>query len=84
MNDFLLALVVLVALFNAVASILVLRAKYFSGAQKRNQLILIWLVPVVGSLLCLLVMRETNRTAKPSSKSSTPTASNPGIGSYYD
>lgn len=84
MNGFLLALLALVILFNVVASMLVLRAKYFDRTQKRNQLVLIWLLPVIGSLLCFFVIRETNRTAKPSSKSSAGSASTPGIGSYYD
>ena len=84
MNSLLLALVITVAMLNVVTSVLVVREKVFKGSQKRNQIVLIWLLPVVGSLLCLFVIRETNQSAKACSKSSPPTAGMPGIGSYYD
>ena len=37
---------------NAAASILVLRSKLFSAAQRNRQLALIWLVPAVGAVVC--------------------------------
>ena len=70
--------------FNVVASVLVLRAKFYDRAQKRNQLALIWLLPMVGSVLCLFVIRETSRSAKRSSNSTPPSESIPGIGSHFN
>ena len=84
MNNVLLVPIIIVAVLNLVTSILVLRAKIFKREEKRYQFFLVWLLPLVGSLLCLFVMRETFRAAKPSSKTNAPTESPPGIGSYYD
>lgn len=84
MNGVLLSLLGLVLLTNVVASVLVLRAKFFDRAQKRNQLFLIWLLPMIGSLLCLFVIRETNRTVKRSSDSNVQPDSVTGVRYYSD
>lgn len=84
MGNIYLVLGALALALNVVASVLVFRAKFYDRAQKRNQLALIWLVPMFGSLLCLLVIRETNRSGKRASNSTPPSESIPGIGSYFN
>ncbi|MCA9233128.1 MAG: hypothetical protein KDA57_20950 [Planctomycetales bacterium] len=39
-------------LLNAVASIVVLRSRLFTGSQRARQLALIWLVPAIGAVMC--------------------------------
>ena len=50
--DLILLLGVGVALINIAASVMVLRVSAFSASQRLLQLLLIWLVPVLGSVIC--------------------------------
>jgi uncharacterized membrane protein YgcG len=47
-----LLLVAVVILINAFASVVVLRVPVFSSSQRLLQLALIWLVPVIGAVIC--------------------------------
>lgn len=47
-----LLLVVVVALINIAASVVALRAAAFSPSQRMLQLGLIWLVPIIGAIVC--------------------------------
>lgn len=44
--------IVVVALINIVASVMVLRVPVFSPSQRLLQLGVIWLVPIIGAVVC--------------------------------
>ena len=48
-----LVLVAVVALINVAASVAVLRASAFAPSERSLQLALIWLVPVLGAIICM-------------------------------
>ena len=48
-----LLLVAVVAVVNVVASVVVLRAPVFSLSQRLLQLGFIWLVPIIGAVVCM-------------------------------
>ena len=50
----------LVVLFNVYASFLIRRAEGFEHSQKRNQLLLVWLVPLVGALIVAIFHTATS------------------------
>ena len=82
MDTLLIVIIAFWALLNSIACLFVQRANLYTASQKRNQIILVWCFPFFGSLLCLFVLRETNRKVKRSSFSNSPMASPPGVGSY--
>ena len=84
MDQFATIVIVVALLLNFVATILVWRSSSYTTQQKRIQTLLIWLLPFLGALLCLIVMRETRRRATAASKSNSPHESPPGVGSHYD
>jgi len=50
--------VLAIALANAAASWAVLRIPVFSATQRRLQLLLIWLVPILGAIICVVFARS--------------------------
>ena len=50
----------LLVLFNVYASLLVRRAEGFERSQKRNQLLLVWLVPIIGALIVAIFHTATS------------------------
>ena len=48
-----LLLVVVVVLVNVAASVVVLRVSVFSPSQRLLQLALIWLLPIIGAVVCV-------------------------------
>ena len=50
-------LIVIVLLANLYASVVVVRAPILSRTQRFLQLTLIWLIPLVGAVLCALMAR---------------------------
>ena len=64
-----LTLLLLTVLFvvNAIASVVVIRLPLLSSSQRRLQLAFIWLVPLVGAVICVAVAHaHPNRRASPS------------------
>lgn len=57
----LLAIVAVVVAFNAYASRLALRSRLNDRQQKRAQLLLIWLVPVLGAFLTTQALKGSTR-----------------------
>ena len=49
-----LMLISVVAMINVAASVVVLRAPIFSSSQRLLQLALIWIVPVIGAVVCVV------------------------------
>ena len=47
----------LVMVYQLFASVLVWRCKYFNARQRGAQLVLIWIVPVFGALVCHAVVQ---------------------------
>ena len=76
--------IVVTVLLNFVATILVWRSGSYMKQQKRYQTLLVWLLPLIGALLCLIVMRETRRKATPATTANNPHESPPGVGSHAD
>lgn len=63
MDDFMLALVVLVLGFQLFVSWRLLGNTELATAQKVAQICLIWLLPLVGALVIYLFLRNLNGTA---------------------
>lgn len=59
-------------LFNVVVTTMVLRHREFSREQKLYQFLFIWLVPILGALVCWSVHREVSQTYSRESKGSNP------------
>jgi len=57
--------VLLLLLVNGWVSWSVAKRSCYSAAQKRNQLLLIWLVPVLGAVACVLVIRADEAATIP-------------------
>jgi hypothetical protein len=51
--ELILLFVAVVVLVNAVASVKVLRVRVFSRSQHLLQLAIIWLVPIIGAVICI-------------------------------
>lgn len=61
MNIILFTLITILIIFNAIVSVLVIRASAFSSNQKAYQIILTWLVPLLGASICLYFVRESTK-----------------------
>ncbi len=53
MDPLLVALLLLTLALNLAASVLVLRATGLSGGQRARRFALVWLLPVLGAIVCL-------------------------------
>lgn len=60
---FLLAAVLLAA--NLVATVVVLRSELYSGPQRALQLALVWLLPVLGAIVCVVFATTQSGTGSP-------------------
>jgi len=56
---------VLAAILNVVATSMLLRSDFESRFQKAAQMVLIWVVPVVGAILVMAVLRNSTTVWKP-------------------
>lgn len=74
------ALVALIAIlvFNAVATLAIVRTGHYQREQKRYQIALIWLAPFVGAWLCLHVLADTRRNARPATQNNPTGETMPG------
>lgn len=51
---------------NVGATVLVLRSDLFSKSQKSRQIVLVWLVPILGGLLAMYFCRDIKKSEGPS------------------
>jgi beta-lactamase regulating signal transducer with metallopeptidase domain len=56
------SILALLVIADIVVSILLLRSPFYSRTQQFAQLALIWLLPVIGLVAVLYVLRQTNPT----------------------
>ncbi len=82
MPNALIIAIVILASINAVVTLLVWRSNLYKRSQKINQTLLIWLLPVLGAVLCASVIWETIRTPGRSQQRGNAGSSIPGIGSF--
>ena len=61
MNTILITLITILIILNAVVTVLVISSSAFSSNQKAYQIILIWLVPLLGASICLYFVRESTK-----------------------
>ena len=54
-------LAVLLAAYNFVVMALVLRSSYYTAGRKAAQIVMIWLLPLFGALLCHIVIYSTRQ-----------------------
>jgi hypothetical protein len=52
-------------LYNLYATVLVVRAEVYERGQKIRQIVIIWLLPLVGAVLVRLALNAAERTPKP-------------------
>ena len=52
-------------LLNSYTSYVVLRSQLNDAVQKRRQIVLVWLVPVLGSIITLHVLKSANKVSSP-------------------
>ena len=69
-----LLILAVIALMNVVATVMVRRDEYSETGQKGLQIMLVWIVPILGALVVLAVHR------KPEKPSGTYRAADDGIG----
>jgi hypothetical protein len=73
-------LLVALALLQATVSARVLRNGEITSRQKALQILLVWMLPIVGALACLAVERHMHMTPAAKSRNHDPLY-NPGDGS---
>ena len=61
MNIILFTLSTILIFLNVIVTVLVISANAFSSNQKAYQIILIWLVPLLGASICLYFVRESTK-----------------------
>ncbi len=62
MGDIVLLLIlVFIALMNVAATVLVIRDEYCESRQKVLQIVLVWIVPILGALAVLAVHRKPEK-----------------------
>ena len=65
MTSTLIALSALVLVLNLFGSVAILRSPMFSGAQCFLQLLVVWLVPIIGAIVCLVFVASQSRDQGP-------------------
>lgn len=50
------SLVALVGLLNAIVTTKIIRSEFFQARQKFLQMMFVWLVPITGAVVCLVVI----------------------------
>ena len=73
----------LALLLNLLASVAVIRNRGFSQRQRLLQLLVVWLLPVLGSVACLVFASTQFREISPASSDFDPLY-NPADGGYPD
>ena len=51
----------LVATLNTISTVVVLRSPSFNGTQRFLQLLVVWLIPIVGAIVCLTFVASQSR-----------------------
>ena len=65
MTSTLIALSALVLVLNLFGSVAILRTPLFSGAQRLLQLLVVWLVPIIGAIVCRVFVASQSRDQVP-------------------
>jgi hypothetical protein len=65
MSPVIIAAVGLVLMLDVITSLLVLFSKSYAQSQKLLQLLLIWVIPLLGAMAALVVILEDWRVSKP-------------------
>ena len=70
----------LLVLLDVVATVLLVRSTVATPLQKALQLVFIWAIPFVGSIIVIAILRETNSTSRARLASGSGDEWFPGIG----
>ena len=76
-SDYVMLIVALI-LYQAFATVLVLKSEHFDDHQKLRQVVFIWLIPVIGAILVRMALNAAEREQKPADR--TPDARKPDAG----
>ena len=58
------ALLVILLIYQIFVSARLIKSRFYTKEQVRNQLLLIWFIPVAGSVICHLMLRTLTQPAK--------------------
>lgn len=61
MTYMVIAVLLLVSVQNVVTSVAILRSPFFNRTQRVLQLLFVWLIPVVGAIVCLVFVTSQSR-----------------------
>ena len=61
MTSLAIAALVAVLALNLVTSVVILRSPAFTGAQRATQMLVAWLLPIVGAVVCLVFVTSQSR-----------------------
>ena len=59
-----------IVIINSIATMTCLNSKEFSSSQKSSQILLIWLIPLIGAAIIIMFLREDSKPSKPNSQHS--------------
>ncbi len=58
------ALLVILLIYQIFVSARLIKSRFYTKEQVRNQLLLIWFIPLVGSVICHLMLRTLTQPTK--------------------
>ncbi len=76
-SDYVMLIVALI-LYQAFATVLVLKSEHFDDHQKLRQVVFIWLIPIIGAILVRMALNAAEHGQKPADRSLE--AQKPGTG----
>jgi D-alanyl-lipoteichoic acid acyltransferase DltB (MBOAT superfamily) len=68
--------IVLLVIYQLWVTVLICRADEYDSKQRNLQCLVIWLIPILGALICQLVLRSSSATIKPGNTDFVPQSPN--------